>query len=177
MNTPEATLRQITEAICQVRNLGDGERERLYSRARTMRDRGLILTANAKQQGREIKYSGADIAAAVVAINISLNGGSTGQIEAINNQLRPFDNPAFEVNFDRIVKGEPVFIRLDFISHPWAATHVRMGTFAEVNLTEEFEWIDGYQHLNVITQTNLLPVTTLVRAIFDEIEQRKKPGS
>lgn len=173
MNPPEATLRQVTEAICHVRALGDEERERLYSRARTMRDRGLILTANAKQQGREIKYSGADIAAAVVAINISLNGGSMGQIEALNNQLRPFDNPAtfpaFEANFDRIVTGEPVFIRLDFISHPRAATHARMGTFAEVNLTEEFGWIDGYQHLNVITQTNLLPVTTLVRPVLAAI--------
>lgn len=175
MNAPEATLRQITEAIGQVRAFGDEERERLYSRARTMRDRGLILTANARQQGREIKYSGADIAAAVVAINISLNGGSTGQIESINNQLRPFDNPetfpAFEANFDRIVKGEPVFVRLDFISHPWTATHARMGTFAEISLTDKFEWVDDYQHLNVITQTNLLPVTTLVLPVLAAIAE------
>jgi len=175
MNPPEATLRQITEAICKVRNLGDDECERLYSRARTMRDRGLILTGNAKQQGREIRYSGADVAAAVVAINISLNGGSTGQIEAINNQLRTFENtqgiPAFEENLSRILNGCPVFVRLDFISHPWPATHARMGTFAEINLTDEFEWIDGFKHLNVITQSTLLPVTTLVQPVLAAIAE------
>lgn len=175
MNPPEATLRQITEAICKVRNLGEDERERLYSRARTMRDRGLILTGNAKQQGREIRYSGADVAAAVVAINISLNGGSTGQIDAINNQLRTFENtqgiPAFEENMGRILEGHPVFVRLDFISHPWPATHARMGTFSEISLTDEFEWIDGYQHLNVITQSILLPVTTLVQPVLAAIAE------
>ena len=69
------------------------------------------------------------------------------------------------------MKGEPVFIRLDFISHPWAATQARMGTFAEISLTDQFEWVDGYQHLNVITQTNLLPVTTLVLPVLAAIAE------
>ena len=135
-----------------------------------MRDRGLIRTANRKSKGKENVLEAADIAAAVVAITISLNGGSVGQIEAINGKLRTFDNtqgiPAFEMNLERILAGVPVFIRLDFLSHPWPSTRATMGTLEELDIGGDHEWIDGYGHRFVITQSTLLPVTTLVQPIF-----------
>ncbi|MDP3961297.1 MAG: hypothetical protein Q8Q26_14775 [Pseudorhodobacter sp.] len=175
MLAPSATLREITDAIAKDREEGSAgatsdEMSRLYSRARTMRDRGLIRAANRTSQGKENFFEAADIAAAVVAITISLNGGSIGQIEAINGSLRTFDNtqgiPAFEMNLARILAGVPVFIRLDFLSHPWPSTRAKMGTIEELDIGGNYEWIDAYGHRCVITQSNLLPVTTLVHPIF-----------
>lgn len=175
MPAPSATLREITDAIVRDRAEGSArgiteEMSRLYSRARTMRDRGLIRAANQTSQGKENVFEAADIAAAVVAITVSLNGGSTGQIEAINSKLRTFENtqgiPAYEMNLERILAGVPVFIRLDFLSHPWPSTRVKMGTIEELDIGGVYEWIDGYGHRFVISESTLLPVTTLVQPIF-----------
>ena len=175
MLAPTATLREITDAIAKDREEGSArpgaeEMTRLYSRARTMRDRGLIRTANRSSQGKENVFGAADIAAAVVAITVSLNGGSIGQIEVINGDLRTFDNtqgiPAFEENLERILASVPVFIRLNFLSHPWPSARATMGTLEELDIGGAHEWIDGYGHRFVITQSNLLPVTTLVQPIF-----------
>ncbi|CAM3088577.1 hypothetical protein PANO111632_02365 [Paracoccus nototheniae] len=168
MDYPTATLRQITDAVARTR--GNQDPARLYSRARTMRDRGLILSSAATSQGKEISYSPADIAAAVVAISLSLDGGSSGQVSAINSKLRPIGNTqgtfAYEKNVQRVSDGVQIFIRLDIYTHPWAFTDAKMGSFEEVGLTERFEWFDDWNHANVISQTVLLPVTTLVRPVL-----------
>ena len=177
MTNHTATLRQITDAIATFRGKDGEERDRLYSRARTMRDRGLILTASHRSQGREIQYSAADIAAAVVAITISLNGGSTGQIEAINRDLRDIGNgfsktqgyPAFETHLNAIMAGEGVFIRFDILSQPWEQTCAKMGKWVDLNINPQFATFDAENNLFVITQTNLFPVTTLVQPIFSAL--------
>ena len=174
MLAPSATLREISDAILKDREAGNvrpisDDMSRLYSRVRTMRDRGLIRSATRTSQGQENVFGAADIAAAVVAISISLSGGSTVQIEAINSYLRTFDNtqgiPAFERNLERILAGVPVFIRLDFMSHPWPSHRAIMGTIEELDIGGPYEW-DGYGQRCVITTTTLLPVTTIVLPIF-----------
>ena len=181
MTTPNATLREITDAITETLNMESARArdeafaENLYSRARTMRDRGFIRTAARTTQGREIVYSGADIAAAVVAITISLNGGSYGQISAINGSLRKFDNTqgirAYEDNLPRILDGVPIYVRLDIVSHPWPVARARMGTLSEIELNDAFEWRDALGHLNIITESIILPVTALVTRVFDVLRR------
>lgn len=168
MTDRTATLRQITDAIAAVRDMSDTDREKLYSRARTMRDRNLICTESPRAQGKEIQYSGADIAAAVVAITVSLNGGSQGKIAAINRDLRMFgDNqsglhstPAYEDNLDAILAGDPpIFIRYDVIALPWAHTRTQMGALNTLGLPD---W-------SATTETTLIPVTALVNPVFAAI--------
>ncbi|MBR3370897.1 MAG: hypothetical protein IKG52_09720 [Rhodobacteraceae bacterium] len=174
-----ATLRQITDAIAAFRGLSDADKERLYSRARTMRDRGLINTASPKAQGREIRYSGPDIAAAVVAITISLNGGSTGQIEAINMRLRKFGAdytttdsiPAYEENFEAILSGPQIFIRFDMVllsdgESSFSQTDTKMGVFEDLGLADSFDSVDSFGHRRIVTQSNLFPVSSLVRPVI-----------
>lgn len=176
MNTRVATLRQITDAIATVRDMNDDDREQLHSRAKTMRARNLICTASPRSQGKEIQYSEADIAAAVVAITVSLSGGTQGKIASINRQLRTFgDNqtqgiPAYEDNLELILKGdEPIFIRFDVIALPWQSTRAKMGALGSLGLEKPFEWFDSYQHRNLIAESSLIPVTAVVKPVFASI--------
>lgn len=161
MENTVATLRQITDAIALHRGEDAG---RLYSRVRTMRDRGLIFTTSDTWRGKEIAYSAPEIVGAIVAINVSLNGGSTGQIETINYDMRRDD--LYSLYFERMAAGEDIFIRYDIYSHPWAFTKARIGTLQMLDFSAPFLWSDAYNHPHAITQTILLPVTALAQPIF-----------
>lgn len=168
-----ATLRQIVSAIATVRSMSEDEHRNLYSRARTMRDRGLICTEFPSGQGREIFYNGADIAAAIVAITLSLNGASQGKIAAINRDLRTFGNnqtlgtPAYEDNLTAILSGvKHIFIRFDVFVRPWESTRARMGLLSELALSDGSSWSNEDV---VITETTIIPVSAIVRPVFSAL--------
>lgn len=156
--------------------MNDEGREQLHLRAKTMRGRNLICTASPRSQGKEIQYSEADIAAAVIAISVSLSGGSQEKISAINRDLRMFgDNqttgtPAYEDNLKAILDGTyPIFIRYDVYALPWVFTRAQMGPLSKLGLEEPFEWFDAYQHRNLIAESDLIPVSALVKPVFTSI--------
>lgn len=176
MYTQEATLKQITDAISRSYQMDASDSQKLYSRARTMRDRGIISTNSLTQQGQETKYSRADIAAAIVAINISLNGGSQGKIRSINRDLREFGEnqsgcqsiPGYETWIDEITSGkEKIYIRHDVYVLPWRQTKSRMGTIRFVE--DAFCGKDTNGHPYLISESSLIHVTDLVRPVLIEL--------
>ncbi|RNF33712.1 hypothetical protein [Paracoccus methylarcula] len=181
MTERTATLREITDALATARGMSTDEHERLYSRARTMRDRGLIFTRLPRSQGRETKYAEGDICAAVTAISMSLAGTSQDVIAAMLGQLRTFGprgeihacgTPAFEDHLAAIRSGAPVFVRFDVVhlgddSGRWPGTHSRMGSLASLGLEEEFERTDAYGATYRIEKSDLIPVTLHCKPVLD----------
>lgn len=175
MTERTATLRRITDALAVVHQMNDAGRERLYSRARTMRDRNLICTQSPRSQGKEIEYGGADIAAAVVAITVSLSGGSQNKIAAINRDLRTFgDNqtqgiPAYEDNLAAILTGpDLIFVRFDVYGEPFAYTRTRMGTLDTLGLNPL-----TCEDVSPFLGADLIPVSLRVRPVFDVLFGQK----
>lgn len=155
-----ATLRQITDIIAELR---DDDPARLYSRARTMRDRGLISTAGETTQGREIAYENGEIVAAVVAINISLNGGPTAQIEMINHDLAA----SYGALFAEIAAGEPLAVRYDVLIKPWAHTRATLIDLREMEM--RFARLDAYGHPHLIVETRLIPLDATVTPVLQRL--------
>jgi hypothetical protein len=159
------TLRQITDAMWATGPVAENknERQRIYDRARMLRDRGLILSSAPRAQGRTMTFAEADVAAAVVAITASLNGMSWGIIGAINDHLRAIDNtmgrPEFENHIGRIKAAKPVFARVDIVSEPWAATSGTMGG----------PEVLGTELANGTTQVLVWPVTALAKPVLDHL--------
>lgn len=160
------TLRQMADALWKTGSQKDdpAEGERIYDRARMLRDRGLIKSSQSRSQGRTMTLSEADVAAAVVAITASLNGASWGQIQALNQDLRAIDNtqgrPEFERVISDIASGIPIFARLDIIAGEVPCTRARMGQAASVSL-EAVPVAIG------TTQMVFWPVTEIVKPILD----------
>lgn len=129
----DVTLRQIADAVWEVRGdrSDDTERQRIYDRARMLRDKGLIKTSSPRSQGKTTTYSDADTASAVVNLMASLDGMSWGIIQALNGELRAIGNaqgrPEFERNIEAIKNGSPIFARIDVRLKPWAHTKACMG--------------------------------------------------
>lgn len=159
----EITLRQIADAVWKTRGdrPTDDERQRIYDRARMLRDKGLIRSTLPVSQGKTATFTEADAAAAVVALTASLNGMSWGIIEAINGQLRSIGNttgkPMFERYLDNIKTGFPVFARLDVLVQPWSHTVAAMGG-VEILSTEISD---------STTQVLIWPVTVLAKPVLD----------
>jgi len=158
------TLREISDAVWAVRGGDDAECQRIYDRARMLRDRGLIASSTERQQGRTMMFSDADVAAAVIALTASLNGQPWGIIEAINADLRAIGNttgaPRYEQCIEKIKGGVPHFVRLDIISEPWGYTKARLGT-ADVCDFYVAEPKEG------TTQILIWPVTGLAKPVLD----------
>lgn len=157
------TLRQIADALWEARGdrLTDEERQRIYDRARMLRDKGHIRSANPRSQGKEMTFTEADVAAAVVALTASLNGMSWGIIEALNGQLRAIGNtmgrPMFEAHIEDIKSGVPIYARLDLLTQPWSQTIASMGGSDVLSANMEAG----------TTQVLIWPVTQLAKPVLD----------
>ena len=162
----DITLRHIADALWKTRGdrATEEERQRIYDRARMLRDKGLIATTNPRSQGKTMVFTEADAAAAVVAITASLNGSSWGIIELLNAELRTIGNtmgkPMFETFIEDIKAGVPVFARLDLIIEPWSHSVARMG-YSEIRI---IDLAPG------TTQSLLWPVTDLTKPVLDALE-------
>lgn len=160
------TLRQMADALWKTGSQKDDntEGEKIYDRARMLRDRGLIQSSQPRSQGRTMTLSEADVAAAVVAVMASLNGASWGQIEALNQDLRGIGNtqgqPEFERQIADIASGIPIYARLDIIAGPVPYTRARMGQAADVSLEAAPAAVGT-------TQMIFWPVTEIVKPILD----------
>ncbi|MEM6381336.1 MAG: hypothetical protein AAF739_01585 [Pseudomonadota bacterium] len=160
------TLRQIADAYWK--NWGvdqnDDDRQRIYDRARMLRDKGLICSTNPRSQGKTMTFTEADCAFAVVALAASLNGVSWGTIELLNLQLRKVKSatgqPMFERNLASIKSGQPIFARIEHIPSPFPQNPAFMGD-ASVQKAEPAEGA---------TQVLIWPVTTLAKPVLDTLE-------
>lgn len=163
----EHTLREITDALWQVRGGGDeDECQRIYDRGRMLRDRGLIATSSPSKQGRTTTFSDADAVAAVLALTASLNGASWGIIAALNTDLRAINNtqgrPRFEESLDEVRAGKPLFVRLDVRSDPWGHTEAKIGPLSAVSLEEDAGGIS-----EGTTQVFFWPITPLAKPVLE----------
>lgn len=160
------TLREIADALCDSRTdePSKEERQRIYDRARMLRDKGHIASAKPRQQGKAMTFTEADVVAAVVAMSASLDGMSWGIIGAINQDLRAIGNtqgrPMYEHFLGEIKSGIPVFIRLEVRSRPWGHTEATMGH------------ADVLAHSPNINTTLVLtwPVTVLAKPVLDILD-------
>lgn len=171
----EVTLRDITDAICAVDRLDKKECNRVYERARMLRDKGLIRTHASSSQGRAMVFNEADVAAAVTAIYGSLSGASWGLIGTILSDLRAIENtqgrPEFEQNIEAIMSGEPIWARVDVIVDPEFAeigfpgsSVARMGTLQTLGLKD-----DPASTHSGTRQVVLWPVTLRVKPVLDHL--------
>lgn len=127
------TLREIADALCDSRNNQptEEERQRIYDRARMLRDKGYIASTKPSQRGKAMTFTEADVVAAVIVMSASLDGMSWGVIGAINQDLRSIGNtqgkPMYEHFLGEIKSGNSIFIRLEVRSQPWGHTEATMG--------------------------------------------------
>lgn len=170
----EATLRDISDAICAVDRLDKKECKRVYERARMLRDKGLIKTSQPATQGRVTVFNPADVAAAVTAIYASLSGASWGLIGAILDHLRAIDNtqgrPAFEEHFEAINTGKPIWVRVDVITDPDYAgilegwTDAKMGSLEAIGISENSATFHSGTR-----QIVFWPITLRVKPVLDHL--------
>ncbi|WP_238372431.1 hypothetical protein [Heliomarina baculiformis] len=171
-----ATLRDITEAICAVDRLDKSECKRVYERARMLRDKGLLKTSTPPSQGRAASFSEADTAAAVTAIRASLSGSGWNLIGAILSELRAIDNtngrPEFERHIEAIKAGKPIWARVDVIVNPEfvevglpGEVNAKMGTLAAIGVTD-----DPKNTAQTTHQITLWPVTLIAKPVLDHIK-------
>ena len=162
----EITLRRIADAYsdCWGQQQTKEERQRVYDRARMLRDKDLIASTRGRQQGKTMTFTLADTAAAVISLSASLDGQSWGIIGAINQDLRRIGNTQGKAEYehfvDRIKNGVPVFIRLEVRAKPWGHTEAFMG----------FEDIISRKPVGEGTRVLLWPVTELVKPVLDALE-------
>lgn len=160
------TLRQIADSLWKTRGdrQTDEERQRIYDRARMLRDKGLICSSEPSSQGRTMTFTEADTAAAVVALTASLNGMSWGVIEQMNGQLRAIGNtmgkPMFEANLSAIKAGAPIYARVDLLTQPWSQTIASMGGL---------EVLSAHMEPGT-TQVLIWPVTQLAKPVLELLE-------
>lgn len=159
----EITLRRIADAYsnCWGQQSSKEERQRIYDRARMLRDKGLISSTQGRQQGKTMTFTKADAVAAVIALSANLDGQSWGIIEALNQDLRRIGNTQGKAEFEHFITdvqdGVPVYIRLEVRSEPWGHTEAFMGF---VDLLARKAVGEG-------TRVLLWPVTELAKPVLD----------
>lgn len=159
----EITLRRIADAYsdCWGQQSSKEERQRVYDRARMLRDKGLIASTQARQQGKTMTFTRADAAAAVIALSANLDGQSWGIIEAINQDLRRIGNTQGKAEYERLINdvedGVPIYIRLEVRTQPWGHTKAFMG----------FEDLLTRKAQGEGTRVLLWPVTELAKPVLD----------
>lgn len=160
------TLKEIADAVAELRGSGSSEEERrrVYDRARTLRDKGLIHSSNSRTQGRSMTFAVHDVSAAVIAINASLNGASWGTLEVVNTDLRvaPTDpRPSGYLSIiEKIQANDPTFVRLDTILGDEPYTKATIGGLEVLSADLE----PGTMQMTV------WPVTTWVRPVLTALQ-------
>ena len=164
-------LRQITDALWKTGQKPEeqAESERLYDRARMLRDRGLIQSSRITWQGKTMMFTEPDVVAAVLAITASLNGSSWGTIQALNQDLRKVGNTLGKPEFERVINdirdGVELFVRLDIFSNPWPGTQAIIGDSSSVSF-------DEWPRPAGTTEVKLWPITDIAKPVLDYLSEQ-----
>ncbi|MGZ2258085.1 hypothetical protein [Roseobacter sp. A03A-229] len=155
----EVTLRQVADAVWKTRGDRDtdDERQRIYDRARMLRDKGLISSSQPRSQGKTMTFAEADVVAAVVSITASLNGTNWNTIEHLNAEL----GKKLRAFLPDIKSDRPVFARIDLVTKPWSHVTAVIGG-PEVRTQD---YAEGS------TQFLVWPVTDLVKPVLDLLRE------